>query len=104
MNWTCIDRINRLHELCGAKGATVVIAGAPIVCGLPGFDRQEYIEFQKDVEELAECPVISDFTDYIFDKHYFYGGALHMTNEGARLRTEQLIRDLQGYLDGIVSP
>lgn len=104
VNWTCIDRINRLHELCGARGATVVIAGAPIVCGLPGFDQQEYIEFQKDVKELAECPVISDFTDYIFDKHYFYAGALHMTNEGARLRTEQLIRDLQGYLDGIVSP
>lgn len=88
----------------GLGGATVVIAGAPIVCGLPGFDQQEYIEFQKDVEELAECPVISDFTEYIFDKRYFYDTPLHLTNEGARLRTEQLIRDLQGYLDGIVSP
>ncbi len=104
VNRTCADRVNKLHELCGARGATVVIVGAPIVCGLPGFDQQEYIEFQKDVEELAECPVISDFTEYIFDKRYFYDTPLHLTNEGARLRTEQLIRDLQGYQDGIVSP
>ena len=26
------------------------------------------------------------------------GGALHMTNEGAKLRTEQLIRDLEKFL------
>ena len=99
VNNICMSRINKLYEYCKAKGATVVISGAPILTGLEGFDLKEYKQFQRDLELSAECPIISDFTDYIFDKKYFYGGALHMTNDGARLRTEQLIKDLQSFFD-----
>lgn len=98
VNDICISRINNLYEYCKTKGATVVISGAPILSGLEGFNLDEYKQFQKEVECRAECPVISDFTDYIFDKKYFYAGALHMTNDGARLRTEQLIKDLEEFL------
>ena len=96
VNDICMSRINNLYEYCKTKGATVVISGAPILSGLEGFNLDEYKQFQKEVECRAECPVISDFTDYIFDKKYFYAGAIHMTNDGARLRTEQLIKDLEG--------
>ncbi len=96
-NTICMERINEFYRFCKAKGISVVIAGTPIVSGLPDFNMEEYRQFQNDVENLAECPVISDFTDYVFDKKYFYEGALHMTNEGARLRTEQLITDLKGF-------
>ena len=99
VNTICMKRINAFYKFCKAKRVSVVIAGAPIVSGLPDFNMEEYRQFQNDVETLAECPVISDFTDYVFDKKYFYGGALHMTNEGARLRTEQLITDLQAFLE-----
>lgn len=98
VNNTCMNRINKFYKYCKSRGIHLVISGAPILCGLEGFDKNEYIQFQNKVEELSECPVISDFTDYIFDKKYFYGGALHMTNEGAKLRTEQLISDLRNYL------
>ena len=90
-----MSRINKLYEYCKAKGATVVISGVP--SGLEGFNLDEYKQFQKELEDYAECPVISDFTDYIFDKKYFYEG-VHMTNDGARLRTEQLIKDLEEFL------
>ena len=99
INDTCMSRINNLYKYCKTKGATVVISGAPILSGLEGFDLEEYKQFQKEIENRANCPVISDFTDYIFDKKYFYAGALHMTNEGAVLRTEQLIKDLKGFLN-----
>ena len=99
VNDTCMSRINNLYEYCKTQGATVVISGAPILSGLEGFNLEEYKQFQKEVEGYAECPVISDFTDYIFDKKYFYAGALHMSNDGARLRTEQLIKDLQSFFD-----
>ena len=98
VNAICMNRINTFSEYCKSKGVKVVIAGAPIICGLAGFSKDEYVQFQKEIEELAKCPVISDFTDYFFDKKYFYGGALHMTNEGAVLRTKQLIKDLQERL------
>ena len=95
VNNICMSRINKLYEYCKAKGATVVISGVP--SGLEGFNLDEYKQFQKELEDYAECPVISDFTDYIFDKKYFYEG-VHMINDGARLRTEQLIKDLEEFL------
>ena len=98
VNDTCMNRINALSRYCKKKGVAVVIAGAPIVNGLEGFNLDEYKRFHAEVESRAECPVISDFTDYVFDKAYFYGGALHMTNDGAKLRTEQLIKDLKVFL------
>ena len=92
-----LDRINKLCERCKACGADLVIAGAPILGGLPGFDEQEYVDFQKDVERFADCAVISDFRNYVFDKKYFYAGALHLTNVGAMFRAEQLAKDLNAY-------
>ena len=44
-----------------------------------------------------DCPVISDYRDYFFDYKYFYNSFLHLTTEGAALRTEQLIEDLEEY-------
>ena len=73
-----MSRINNLYEYCKTKGTSVVISGVPILSGLEGFNLDEYKQFQKEVECRAMCPVISDFTDYIFDKKYFYGGALHI--------------------------
>ena len=98
VNETCMKRINAFSDYCAEHGATVVIAGAPIICGLPDFSPDEYVQFQARLKKYAKCPVISDFSDYFFDKKYFYGAALHMTNEGAKLRTEQLIRDLKAFL------
>lgn len=95
-----LERINKLYDFCKARGSDLVIAGAPILSGLPGFDLQEYIDFQNRVESLAACPVISDFTDYVFDKKYFYASNLHLTNQGARLRSERLAEDLKKYLEG----
>ena len=98
VNDTCMNRINALSRYCKKKGVAVVIAGVPIVSGLEGFNLDEYKHFHAEVENRAECPVISDFTDYVFDKAYFYGDALHMTNDGAKLRTGQLIQDLKAFL------
>lgn len=98
VNDICMNRINGFYEYCKKRGATVVIAGVPILSGLEGFDLEEYKAFQAEVEKRAECPVISDFCDYVFDKKYFYAGGLHMTNTGANLRTQQLIKDLKTFL------
>lgn len=71
VNNICMSRINKLYEYCKAKGSTVVISGAPILTGLEGFDLEEYKQFQRALELSAECPIISDFTDYIFIKSIF---------------------------------
>lgn len=99
VNSVCMKRINKLYKFCKSKGVSLVIAGVPILSGMEGFDLDEYVQFQQKIEEQAECPLVSDFTNYIFDKKYFYASNLHLTNEGAKLRTEQLIKDLKKYIE-----
>ncbi|MCR5823343.1 MAG: leucine-rich repeat protein [Lachnospiraceae bacterium] len=43
--------------------------------------------------------VISDFSDYLFENGYFYDSCYHMTLEGAKIRTRQLIRDLAACME-----
>lgn len=45
----------------------------------------------------ADVTVISDASDYLFPADMFYDNMYHMTNEGAVLRTKQLIADLEAY-------
>ncbi|MCR5045656.1 MAG: hypothetical protein K6A42_03670 [Treponema sp.] len=101
INKTCVDRINRLYEFCKSNGVSLVVAGAPILSGLPNFEVEKFKLFQKELKKDLRCPIISDFTDYIFDKKYFFAGALHLTNQGAKLRTEQLAKDLKNFLIAI---
>ena len=99
INKTCINRINKFTNYCNSKGVVVVIAGSQFLSGIEGFNLEEYKTFQKELENSVICPIISDFTDYIFDKKYFYTSNLHMTNDGANIRTIQLIKDLEKFLN-----
>lgn len=100
INQICTDRINSLNRYLEERGAKLVIAGYPItVDGEPSAQFREQIsQFGQELERQCECEVISDFEDYFFDYKYCYDMGYHLTSEGADLRTEQLIRDLEGYL------
>lgn len=94
----CVKRINKLNTYCNMTGAKLVIAGYPIMIGKSVNDREEYVAFQKELEKRMECEVISDYTDYFYTVDYFYDGCYHMTNEGAAIRTAQLINDIERYI------
>lgn len=95
INDICTDRLNELYEYCNAKGATMVIAGYPIAYGKYSiYNEIDFVDFQKELDDMVEAPIISDFTDYMYPYEYFYNSALHMTAEGAKVRTNQLISDL----------
>lgn len=91
----CVKRINELNEYCNAVGARLVIAGYPIMIGTDTPDKDCYAIFQDELRDKMNCEIISDYKDYFWTKEYFYDGCLHMTNEGADLRTRQLIRDIK---------
>ncbi len=44
------------------------------------------------------CTVISNVADYYFPSNLFYDNKYHMTMDGAKVRTEQLIADLEHYI------
>ena len=92
-------RINELNHYLQERGATLVVAGYPIGKGEFTADEEEFVQFQEQLKEKLDCDVISDFRDYMFDYSFFYDTALHLTTEGAEMRTEQLISDLKTYMN-----
>lgn len=91
----CVERINELNEYCNAVGAKLVIAGYPIMVEEGTLNKEAYITFKNELETKVECDIISDYTDYFYTVDYFFDGNLHMTNEGATIRTKQLIKDIE---------
>lgn len=95
----CVNRLNDLNRYVTEHGATMLVAGYPVMDCEYTPPVEDYIRFQEELENSLDCPVISDYTDYFLDYEYFYDTPYHLTDEGAVLRTRQLILDLQNYLE-----
>lgn len=62
--------------------------------------KDAYDAFTEKLTEAfaeAQCTVISSAADYIFPADAFYDSRYHMNSEGAKMRTNQLIADLDAY-------
>lgn len=92
-----IKRINKLNEYLTERGAFLVVASYPIGNGRVTADASEFINFQEQLAEKLDCPVISNYVDYMFDYSYFYNTNVHLNSKGAALRTAQLISDMKRW-------
>lgn len=93
-----VNRINRLNEYVKERGATLLIAAYPIAWHEGAPSKEEYATFENDLKSRVDCAVISDYTEYCFDTKYFFNTYLHLTEEGAKMRTELLAKDIKNYL------
>lgn len=91
----CVKWINKMNEYCNAVGARLVIVGYSIMVGTDTPDKECYVIFQEELRDKMNCEIISEYKAYFGAKECFYDGCLHMTNEGADLRTKQRIRDIK---------
>lgn len=91
------ERINRLNKYLTERGASLVVAGYPIGNGRLTTDASEFINFQEQLAERLDCPVISNYVDYMLDYKYFFNTNFHLNSEGTELRTVQLISDLKRW-------
>ena len=98
INEICTNRLNELNQYVSDRGASLVIAAYPIAYGEYTPPAEEYVQFQTKLQEALDCPVISDYRDYFIDYDYFYDTEYHLTNEGADLRTRQLVDDLEQWM------
>ena len=100
INNVCIDRLNELNQYCINQGATLVVAGYPIAYGeYSEYTERDFIDFQEELKKELDCDVISDYTDYFFPYRYFYDTAFHLNEEGTEVRTNQLISDLNMWMN-----
>lgn len=93
----CVQRLNKLNDYIKTKNATLLIAGYPIAYGEYTPPAKDFEMFQLNLEEQLNCEIISDFTDYFIPYKYFYNTYLHLTTEGSKIRTKQLIKDLRKW-------
>ncbi len=96
-----VERLNKLNQYITDKGATLLIAAYPIANGRMTADASEFQNFQNELAEKLNCPVISNYVDYMFDYSYFYNTHLHLNTERAILRTDQLITDILKWKENI---
>lgn len=94
-----ISEINKFSAFCQQQGASCLLAAYPIAFGEFTAPEEKFLRMQQTLEESLDCPVISNYTDYFFDYQYFYDTQYHLTTEGARLRTEQLAKDILRWQD-----
>ena len=94
----CSDRLNQLNEYVTEKGASLVVAGYPIAYGeYAEFTQDDFRDFQAKLDKALDCEIISDYTNYFYPYDYFYDTELHLTEQGAQIRTQQLISDLKNW-------
>ena len=92
-------RLNELNRYILSRGATMVVAGYPIGSGEFTPAEAEFDAFEAQLREALDCPVISQFADYYLPYSCFYDTVFHLNDEGVKLRTGQLIADLQDWMN-----
>ena len=92
-------RLNALNHYILSRGATMVVAGYPIGSGEFTPAEAEFDAFEAQLREALDCPVISRFADYFIPYSCFYDTVFHLNDEGVKLRTGQLIADLQDWMN-----
>lgn len=97
INDTFVERVNKFNDFVESKGATLLLIGYPIMDGDNSPKKIEYKKFTNDLKEKLKCNVISEYSDYLIPYKYFYDTFLHLNNEGAIIRTKQLITDLNNW-------
>lgn len=91
-----ISRLNEWNSFLRDKGATMLVAGYPIIEGELTAERQLFKEAEASLIDSLECDYISDCDDYMYPEELFLS-QLHLTTEGADIRTRQLIEDLKNW-------
>ena len=93
----CAEVLNEFNAYCESRGAVCLISISPIAKGEFTAPEERFTEYQKSLEDQLDATVISQVTDYFFPYDQFYDTNYHLTDEGAVIRTQQLIADLKQW-------
>lgn len=93
------DRINLLARRLREKGAFLVVSAPPAPEGPLTAPPDAFSDFSRRLQSMLDCPVISDFADYIMPRELFFDNCMHLTCKGARARTDILARDLSRWAE-----
>lgn len=92
--------INDFAAYCTQQGAVCLLAAEPVACNPETVPLEAFLAFDETLRQQAQCDVISSYPDYLLDHTLFFDQPAHLTDSGIQLRTQQLIEDLQTWMEG----
>ena len=103
VNVDSVARLNEKYDRIAEKGATVFFSFAPINQNAVPEEEQEVRSWEQFEANIcnglnSRHRVISAVEDYMMPGQYFFDTDYHLTDEGAVLRTQKLIEDIQKAL------
>lgn len=90
-----INELNDFYQFATQRGATVYLTYPSCDVNSILSSEKEVKEFADTLEEELDIPIISDINDYMFISQLFYDTDYHLNNEGAYIRTNQLLADMR---------
>lgn len=95
------ENLNAVNKMITEKGAALVMSFGtfdkarltPKAATEAEFDR-----FTEDCRKKLDYPVISNIGTYVMEHKWFFDSEWHPNDEGAKLRTENLAKDIKNYL------
>lgn len=92
-----VENVNRALSPAIDRGIPVYISYPPYninACAEDELNDAAYDAYNADIENVLSGTLISDVRDYIYEAKYFFNTDYHLMEEGARLHTEQTMKDL----------
>lgn len=101
-NDNCIALLNSQLDKMKENGVKIYISFAPMsektLYTESRKKEADLLRYSKNVADFYHGTVISDIKEQVFEVKYFADSPWHMTDEGARMRTEIIVRDLKAQL------
>lgn len=93
-----IARLNCCATICRSQGAEVCFAFAPLVDEAVAASRPAVKAIEERLEAKLDIPILLSPEDAALPRSEFYDTQLHLTANGARIRTQKLIEQLQSHV------
>ncbi len=95
-----IDRLNCVYQTFVQEGIEVFFSYAPrnISSLTEESNRENRYALENYLKENINVPIISEMEDYLFSGVYFFEIDNHLSDEGVKLRTEQIIEDINNII------
>ncbi len=90
-----VATLNDFYSEILAIGARSVLSAPPLLDKEFELHEARIVELYERLEKSLSMPVISNPADYVFGEEAMYDTAYHLLREGRRIRTYQLLDDLE---------
>lgn len=98
------DNLNKILDLSIAKGAKIYTTFSPLIRGCmveESLTREAQLDYMNAIQNNIHTTVISDVDNYLMEERYFSNSAMHLSIEGADVRTDKLVTDLKAQFDRV---